>query len=169
MYVSCVNGRAFVDTCSQGFLFNDATKECDFASKVTCPAIRQNARLYSAHHTSYDDTAHYTDTDREVISQFKCPHEGIFEHPHDCTKFIQCAHSGLFVQSCGPGTMFNPSLLVCDWPKNVNCNNKNVNANIQSEKPKSEFPRNHEGQDRRPAGTDYDYDFDVRMSDTDSR
>lgn len=169
MFVNCTDGRVSVDTCSEGFLFNDATKECDFASNVACSSLRQNAQLQSAQHSSH--TSHHTGTDEEVISNFKCPHEGIFEHPHDCTKFIQCAHSGLYVQSCGPGTMFNPSLLVCDWPSNVNCN-KNVNANIQTEKPSynSEFPRNHEGQDRRPTGgADYDNNFDVRMSDTDSR
>lgn len=171
MFVNCLNGVVSVDTCSEGFLFNEFTKECDFASKVSCPSTnRRSARLYSPQPDSYHDTSHYTDTDREVISQFQCEHEGIFEHPHDCTKFIQCAHSGLYVQSCGPGTMFNPSLLVCDWPKNVQCY-KNVNSNIQSQTPsqKSEFSHNHKGQETRPVDSAYDYDIDVRMSETTSR
>lgn len=170
MYISCSGGEISVDTCSEGFLFNDATKECDFASEVSCPSTsRQSAQHYSSQHDSYD-TSHYTDKDKEVISHFQCPHESIFEHPHDCTKFIQCAHSGLYVQSCGPGTLFNPNLLVCDWPTNVQCN-KNVNANIQSQIPsqKSEFSHNHKGQETRPVDGAYDFDFDVRISDTNSR
>lgn len=171
MYINCLDGDASVDTCSEGFLFSDVTKQCDFASKVSCSSTsRQSAQLYSSQPDSYHDTSHYTDTDREIISQFQCPHEGIFEHPYDCTKFIQCAHSGVFVQSCGPGTLFNPSLLVCDWPKNVQCN-KNVNSNILSQTPsqKSGFSHNHKGQDARPVDAAYDYNFDVRMSDVNSR
>lgn len=171
MYISCSDGEVTVDSCSEGFLFNDLIKECDFASRVSCSSTnKQSARLYSTQYDSHRDTSHYTDIDREVISNFKCTHEGIFEHPHDCTKFIQCAHSGLYVQSCGPGTLFNPSLLVCDWPKNVQCN-KNVNSNIISPtpNPKSEFSHNHRGQETRPVDAAYDYDFDVRMGDMNSR
>lgn len=171
MYINCVDGEVIVDTCSEGFLFNDATKECDFASLVTCRfANEQTARLTSFQPNSYRDTSHYTDTDREVISHFQCPHEGLFEHPHDCSKFIQCAHSGLFVQSCGPGTLFNPALLVCDWPKNVQCNKK-LNSNIRSETPSptSQFSHNQRGHETRPIDADYDYNIDVRMSETNSR
>ncbi len=171
MYINCVDGEVIVDTCSEGFLYNPVTQECDFASNVMCSLTNgQSARLQSSYKDSYRETSHDTAADAEVISHFKCPHEGLFEHPHDCTKFIQCAHSGLFVQSCGPGTLFNPSLLVCDWPKNVHCN-KNVNGNIQSETAthKSEFSNNQKGHETRPTDAAYDYDFDVRMSDTDSR
>ena len=39
----------------------------------------------------------------------------------DCSKYLQCAHSRLFIRTCGPGTVFNPSILNCDWPYNVDC------------------------------------------------
>lgn len=164
-----------VDTCSEGLLFNDISKECDFESRVTCSSARvQSARLSSSFQPdSYSDTTQYTDTDRQVIGHFQCPHEGLFEHPYDCSKFIQCAHSGLFVQNCGPGTVFNPSLLVCDWPKNVECGEK-LNSNIQSQTPsqKNDFPHNphnQRGHERRPVDAEYDYDIDVRMTDMNSR
>lgn len=171
MYINCLNGEVSVDTCSEGFLFSDASKECDFASKVACSSTkRQSGRLYSSQHDSHHDTSHYTDTDKEVISQFQCTHEGIFEHPHDCTKFIQCAHSGLYVQSCGPGTIFNPLLLVCDWPKNVRCN-KHVNSNIlsQTSSQKSEFSKDQQEHEPRRVPAGNDFNFDVRMSDMNSR
>jgi len=53
-----------------------------------------------------------------------CPEpSGMWPHPFDCAKFIQCAHGRLFEMPCGPGTVFNPNFLVCDWPYNVNCQN----------------------------------------------
>ncbi|KAJ6627325.1 Neurotrypsin [Pseudolycoriella hygida] len=166
-YVTCSDGQAFVDVCAKGFYFNNVTKECDFPFLVSCSSSRQSARLSSPLNETHDNS-HYTDKDREVISDFRCPREGLFEHPHDCSKFIQCAHSGLFVQSCGPGTLFNPRLLVCDWPQNVRCN-KTINSNIQQPSPshKNEFSHNYKDQEQNVDG--YDFDFDVRMSDTNSR
>lgn len=187
MYISCSDGSASIDTCSEGFLFNNITKECDFASNVVCRLhnsqrnAQQNLQHNSQHNVQHNSqqnvpvpyNSHHTTEfrDKEVLSGFQCTREGIFEHPNDCTKFIQCAHSGLYIQSCGPGTMFNPSLLVCDWPKNVRCN-KNVNSNMlsQTSNQKSGNTRNQEspeGQETRPV--DSIYDFDVRMTETNSR
>lgn len=44
---------------------------------------------------------------------------GLLPHPSNCTKFLQCAHGGTFIMDCGPGTVFNPAVSVCDWPYNV--------------------------------------------------
>ncbi|XP_075969965.1 hemolectin isoform X2 [Anticarsia gemmatalis] len=40
-------------------------------------------------------------------------------HPSDCTKFYECAPSGVVLKDCGPGTMYNPVTMVCDWPASV--------------------------------------------------
>jgi len=51
-----------------------------------------------------------------------CPEpNGLFPHPHECSKYLQCDHNSLFTRTCGPGTVFNPLNSVCDWPYNVNC------------------------------------------------
>nr|CAB3262940.1 uncharacterized protein LOC100185438 [Phallusia mammillata] len=42
------------------------------------------------------------------------------EKPGDCEHFYQCAAGNLYVMPCAPGTAFNPAILVCDWPQNVN-------------------------------------------------
>ncbi|CAL8105200.1 unnamed protein product [Orchesella dallaii] len=45
---------------------------------------------------------------------------GIHPHPKFCSKFIQCGAPGTFyLKSCGPGTVFNSKLSICDWPSNV--------------------------------------------------
>jgi len=54
----------------------------------------------------------------------KCPNgfSGIKPHPTDCSKFLSCANGRTFEMDCGPGTLFNPTLSVCDHPYNVECN-----------------------------------------------
>ena len=42
--------------------------------------------------------------------------------PGDCTKFANCWKGNPIIQSCGPGTHFNPTNSVCDWPSKANCN-----------------------------------------------
>ena len=48
-------------------------------------------------------------------------------HPTDCNKLIKCTlveNSNTYtetVETCPGGTLFNPSLSVCDWPQNVIC------------------------------------------------
>jgi hypothetical protein len=53
-----------------------------------------------------------------------CPMEGgtgLAPHPTDCSKFINCWKGTAHTQQCGPGTLFNPHTLQCDFPYNVNC------------------------------------------------
>lgn len=46
---------------------------------------------------------------------------GLAPHPTDCSKFINCWKGTAHTQQCGPGTLFNPQTLQCDFPYNVNC------------------------------------------------
>ena len=53
-----------------------------------------------------------------------CPsgYSGLRPVPGDCTKFANCWKGNPIIQSCGPGTHFNPINSVCDWPSKANCN-----------------------------------------------
>ena len=53
-----------------------------------------------------------------------CPsgYSGLRPVPGDCTKFANCWKGNPIIQSCGPGTHFNPTNSVCDWPSKANCN-----------------------------------------------
>ncbi|CAD0244616.1 unnamed protein product [Spodoptera exigua] len=46
-------------------------------------------------------------------------------HPRDCRLFYYCSSLGIGIplacRRCPAGLLFNPELLVCDWPNNVNC------------------------------------------------
>ncbi|KAI8441638.1 hypothetical protein MSG28_015198 [Choristoneura fumiferana] len=47
----------------------------------------------------------------------------LLPHDTDCAKFYYCVHGEKVERECGPGTHFNPSLQICDWPHNAGCAN----------------------------------------------
>ena len=54
-----------------------------------------------------------------------CEFEGYLRDPNDCSVFYLCVKiENTFIQypfKCPFGTVFNPSIEVCDWPNNVVC------------------------------------------------
>merc|ERR1712110_369629 len=48
--------------------------------------------------------------------------DGIHAHEEHCNMFYQCANGHRYPdQSCPDGLLFNPDVMVCDWPDNVDC------------------------------------------------
>ncbi|XP_011630840.1 uncharacterized protein LOC105422952 isoform X2 [Pogonomyrmex barbatus] len=113
-FVNCWKGRAFVQPCAPGTHFNPDTLECDFPHKVKC---------YE------DEFAKFKESDSEFqvnrksqkLQEPKCPPflTGLLPHHGDCTKFVQCAHGVTYIMNCGPETVFNPVIGICDRPENV--------------------------------------------------
>nr|CAD7406753.1 unnamed protein product [Timema cristinae] len=59
-----------------------------------------------------------------LVIKSDCPMEGgtgLASHPTDCSKYLNCWNGEAHIQSCGPGTLFNPVTLLCDHPYNVEC------------------------------------------------
>lgn len=60
----------------------------------------------------------------DVVLGVQCPTSdatGFFAHPNDCRFYVNCWNGRPFVQSCAPGTLFNPESLECDFPNKVKC------------------------------------------------
>lgn len=76
------------------------------------PSYTDNSRS-----PSQDSPAYSTPT----ISRCPIGFNGIKPHPTDCSKFLSCANGRTFEMPCGPGTLFNPTISVCDHPYNVAC------------------------------------------------
>lgn len=55
---------------------------------------------------------------------------GLYAHPLDCRKFLNCDHGRTFIQDCGPGTAFNDIHKVCDWPHKVDCGTRPPEGNV---------------------------------------
>lgn len=65
---------------------------------------------------------------------------GIFPHPADCTKFLNCDNGRTFELNCREGLAYNDDFKGCDYPQNVNCGirsntgsnfNQNKNENLE--------------------------------------
>ncbi|XP_047361055.1 uncharacterized protein LOC124953555 isoform X3 [Vespa velutina] len=115
-FVNCWKGKAFVQPCAPGTLFNPETLECDFPHKVKCYGIEESDLIrYS--------NAYFLKINAEQgkLQKPQCPSHvtGLIAHPTNCAKFLQCANGNTFEMDCGPGTVFNPAISVCDWPYNV--------------------------------------------------
>nr|XP_036221751.1 uncharacterized protein LOC106616975 isoform X2 [Bactrocera oleae] len=123
-YLRCDNGITYVMDCGPGTAFNAALEVCDFKDKVDCS---QNAQINIASGHDKDPSMH----------PITCPEgaTGIYPHPLDCRKFLNCDNGITNIQDCGPGTAWNAKLETCDFIKNVDCsdthnvhgNNPNVN------------------------------------------
>ena len=47
---------------------------------------------------------------------------GVHADPDNCSGYIMCDMAdNTYEMPCPPGLMFNPDILVCDWPENVDC------------------------------------------------
>lgn len=119
-------------------LFNDDTKLCERAANVRCSnQIEATTHMHHEHVHSRQSASRMIDlraaprSGREKLVEPLEVHEfgnipcrasnGLEPHPTDCDKFLNCANGNGVVQQCGPGTVFNERLFVCDWPYNVDC------------------------------------------------
>ncbi len=60
------------------------------------------------------------------VLNFKCPDDGLYKHPSDCNKFLQCVYFGTiyeryYVLDCPAGLFFNEKYSICDYTFNVIC------------------------------------------------
>jgi hypothetical protein len=58
---------------------------------------------------------------------------GLAPHPTDCSKFLNCWKGTAHTQQCGPGTLFNPQTLQCDFPYRVKCIVSHSHSHSQGE------------------------------------
>lgn len=113
-FLNCWHGRSVIQTCGPGTAFNPDNLECDIPEKVNCASIGSSA------YPSGTRTARYQE---ENSNEPRCnPSSGQLQpHPTDCKKFLNCANGRMFIQDCGPGTAFSPSMQVCDFEHKVQC------------------------------------------------
>ncbi|KAM7357570.1 uncharacterized protein ACRADG_002858 isoform 3-T3 [Cochliomyia hominivorax] len=108
-FINCANGNMHIQQCGPGTAYSIPMKVCDFKHKVDCSG-REGGEIVA--------TARQEETD-----EIECPSDasGLYPHPHDCTKFLQCSNGATYIQDCGPGTAFDSVRLLCDYKHKVKC------------------------------------------------
>ncbi|GLC54596.1 hypothetical protein PLESTB_000883500 [Pleodorina starrii] len=69
---------------------------------------------------------------------------GLYSNPCDtttCATYINCVNGITYLQPCPAGLRFNPSLLYCDLPSNVPCNNNSSVVPTSSSNPPPPTPK----------------------------
>lgn len=114
-FLNCWKGHGSIQSCAPGTMFNPKTMECDHPSKVKC-------KKFDGFNTRHSRNLAYP-PGLESARRVECEPgaSGLYPHPTDCKKFLNCDNGRTFVQDCGPGTAFNGITKVCDWPQNVDC------------------------------------------------
>ncbi|XP_055845974.1 uncharacterized protein LOC129911960 [Episyrphus balteatus] len=125
-FVNCWKGRAYIQTCGPGTVFNGDTLECDNPNKVVCKGLNAKAfeQQQQQQQPSNNRLGRLQQYDNEdEMDSVSCPkgHTGLLPHPNDCSKFLNCASGIMHIQTCGPQTMFNPRMKVCDFATKVDC------------------------------------------------
>ncbi|XP_022257598.1 uncharacterized protein LOC106473456 [Limulus polyphemus] len=122
-FTLCINGNAIKQTCADGLRFNPKIENCDYARNYQKYHGRCTGGLLFNPKIENCDFPENVDCDDKPVPGCKCESEsGLFPHPHDCTKFIHCAHWQPHIKDCPSGLHFNKVLKVCDWPENACCN-----------------------------------------------
>lgn len=161
-FINCKNGRTDIQDCGPGTVFNSKSNECDWAKNVQCDqknpkdyfesrklsryGAARTANLYEGDNgyessVDIDETANETEPDSTYDRngrRIKCEKyaTGLFPHPENCKKFLHCDNGRTFIQNCGPGTAYNAEYQICDWPKNVDCGDREYDVNERRNDPK---------------------------------
>ena len=96
--------------CGTGTIFNPSCVCCDWPANYDCTVPNTDPKPTTE-----------TSSNNEG---FSCNgQDGTFADPDDCSAFYECADSGQTKvrKICGPGTIFNPNCVCCDWPYNYVC------------------------------------------------
>lgn len=137
-FLNCWKGIGTIQSCAPGTLFNSLTNECDHPAKVKCYMYgeltaeeppRQTSDRY-IQNNRLDLFAQQNPTIASAASICRTYVYGLYAHPTVCSKYINCANGIEYIQDCGPGTVFNPVLKICDWPHNVDCSSYYVVTSV---------------------------------------
>ncbi|KAL7733723.1 hypothetical protein ACLKA6_011458 [Drosophila palustris] len=145
-FLNCRDQQTSIESCEQGKVFSISQRYCVARDQLETAYDRVEYLTEIQHEFSQENqlTEGRQSRGNEEIS---CPPSilGLYPHPHDCTKFLNCAHGVTSVQNCGPGTAFSATNLICDFLHKVDCGERTLRNNVISSHAGSEsqFPDSH--------------------------
>ncbi|KPI96666.1 putative chitinase 3 [Papilio xuthus] len=128
----CVYGEKVLRQCALGLHFNPSTQNCDWPEDAECTLTGgvSGEGNYSKNKNVNDKIG--IRSDETTWLENGCPASihihHLLPHENDCTKFYYCVRGEKVMRECAPGTHFNPTIQVCDWPKNAGCKSNGGNS-----------------------------------------
>ncbi|XP_036336619.1 uncharacterized protein LOC118746806 isoform X9 [Rhagoletis pomonella] len=123
-FLNCANGNTHVQNCGPGTAYSISMKTCDFKEKVDCSGRENggNGALNSRDGRQYENNNYDNTRDEEngstanQESDIFCPPGviGLFPHPFDYTRFLNCKLGNTAIQNCMPGSVYSISRNYCD-------------------------------------------------------
>jgi len=111
-YVQCSNGVTTVMSCPQGLYYNPAIKTCSANAVGNC---QQYVFVPPPSQVVYPNNGVDNFCGASGLAN------GIHPDPYTCYGYIECTFGVTNHMPCPTGLAFNPSILVCDDLRNVNC------------------------------------------------
>jgi len=142
-FYQCSGGYRTWQNCANGTVFNPALTVCDWPENVpgcgkdesteasgtdttTTEVPETEAPITEVPNTETEAPETGQPATQKPFDDDCVDEEGSiisgkpFQNPDDCGSFYQCSNGYRTSQNCAPeGTVFNPTLSVCDWPENV--------------------------------------------------
>lgn len=133
MFVTCIDGKAGINTCPADLVFDETKGVCTWpaeAGRTNC--VREEGKIVPHCKKKMEAKLHFETFVPVLDDGFKCPvekqlsAEGSVEahpryaHPTDCQKFYICLN-GITPREhgCELGEVYNAETQQCDEPENV--------------------------------------------------
>ncbi|XP_075979297.1 uncharacterized protein LOC142978677 [Anticarsia gemmatalis] len=135
-FYMCSNGSPVPITCPPDTLYNPYKEQCDWASNVECGdrVIPESEEDDGGNDNDSDNDNDDGDNDNNIINDdpSQAPaicaeygSNGVFVAHENCDQFYQCSGGVPIPMNCSGGLLYNPLIQQCDWPRNVDCGDRN--------------------------------------------
>ncbi|CAB3244649.1 unnamed protein product [Arctia plantaginis] len=121
-FYKCFEGRPVAFSCGFGTLWNAKEQYCDYARNVDCG----NRNLSGINVPQFPVGNNHDDPSLAPQICAAANSANVLVAHENCNMFYVCLHGVPLAQICQAGLLFDPSRDRCEWPRNVNCRNRNV-------------------------------------------
>ncbi|XP_063367791.1 GATA zinc finger domain-containing protein 14-like [Cydia amplana] len=162
-FYKCSEGSPVALDCPLNLLYNYANEQCDWPDNVNCEGRNQGGNGDNGNGKSVEDSSS-EEADKEVGNNDNnnnngggngnpseaseiCAAEGsdgVLVAHENCNQFYKCSEGSPVALDCPLNLLYNYANEQCDWPENVNCEDRNQGGNGDNGNGKSVEDSNNE-------------------------
>lgn len=139
-FYKCSFGKPIVLTCATNLLFNYVTAKCDSPNKVDCDDRAKNGdgnydvtKVDVLRGSRSNAIVRGNSDPSQALTLCAAPgSDGVLVAHENCNQFYKCFSGQPVALACPTNLFYNPSMEYCDWPRNVNCSDRKIPENEDS-------------------------------------